>query len=137
MCLNRLLPIPEYLPNMGYKVFLHDKVHDRLYFSVMGVMGTIGQVRINEWLKSNKYLIIRTMHSNETYEPGFHVFLDKQSAIDYIKHWNIYESIHEEVLYEVIFSDVTAYGEQCVLGSDIPHRCVVCDKIYILPRSES
>lgn len=76
--------------------------------------------RIGRWKKDTNYGVAGYPNS---YELGFHVFLDKQSAISY-----------GDIAFEVHFKDVVAFGTNSTGYNKPDGNCIIARRIKVVKR---
>src|SRR5688500_15777030 len=102
----------------GYKVLIK-KRNPNGTFTYRGPYEALPTHRRGRWSKSSDELI--EVGNWKTYQSGFHIFEDFESASDYV---TFYEN---RVVVKVAYKDVVATGRQSVYSS-----CVVAKKMKLL-----
>lgn len=128
MCLSRLTGVPDpSASGEGWKVLVLSGVTGPQYSGP--VWG--GPHPPGEPLSATERTV-RCEATGEWYKSGFHVFVDEQSAREYLKTCWVDLSMGRHVVRKVRWRGLLARGEQCV-GFGSPDRdCVVVSEMTIL-----
>lgn len=146
MCLDAILDIPEQYKSgehTGYKIFsdYYDTYYAKSMFGYskpVYVSPLFSQpFTIDEWVcdHSNQDILsglVFTRHA-KTYPSGFHIFLNKEDAIDWSRYFGFSRYTHH--IAEVLFKDVVAYGYSTITrrGISLQNRyaTIVAKQIFL------
>jgi hypothetical protein len=135
MCLSRLLPRPDTVPKVAYKVLVRSEYLEGVLYGPY-----IGNERLRigiEYKAINTTLF--TDEGDSWYRSGYHVFMTAEDAREYmdivVGHGHAAKDYTG--VYEVEVGDMIAYGEQviCATGKieDRKHvKCGVLDNMKIV-----
>lgn len=132
MCLNTCVLSLEPQKFLGITRYWYGTGYKAIHISRYGF--ACRKYRLNRWQSARfsslfEYEITTRTARHVTYHPGFHVFLDRESAIEY-------DTGYEDssvVIVPVYFRNVIAFGTNFT-GSHSHRRyddCVIAQKIYI------
>jgi len=112
----------------GYKIFQKDKkkLYSSIYFG--------GPYELNEWIIDKSKATVDYSETDSEYRCGFHVYIDKEEALEVFKHYKKLETGHYSSLYslrKVYFNKVIAYGYEENAPSPLYIRTIITREMFI------